>query len=96
MKHFAFLTILTLLLVSTTEAKTTRVRGYINDNGTYVAPHYRTSPDGSQFNNYSSQGSYNPYTGQRGYANPYYVAPNPAPSYTPTMDTNSINSTWGY
>jgi len=29
------------------------VRGYYRSNGTYVAPHYRTSPDSSVYNNYS-------------------------------------------
>ena len=29
------------------------VNGYWNNNGTYVAPHIRTSPDSSLFNNYS-------------------------------------------
>ena len=30
-----------------------RVRGYYRSNGTYVAPHYRTNPDGYEFNNFS-------------------------------------------
>ncbi len=29
------------------------VNGYIRGNGTYVAPHYRSSPDGNPYNNYS-------------------------------------------
>lgn len=31
-----------------------RVRGYTRSNGTYVAPHFRTSPDGYTFNNLSN------------------------------------------
>ena len=29
------------------------VRGYTRSNGTYVAPHFRTNPDGVKWNNYS-------------------------------------------
>jgi hypothetical protein len=29
------------------------VNGYTRSNGTYVAPHYRTAPDGNPYNNYS-------------------------------------------
>jgi hypothetical protein len=44
----------------------TYVRGYVRSNGTYVAPHYRTSPDASFYNNWSSIGNVNPYTGKVG------------------------------
>lgn len=42
------------------------VRGHTRSDGTYVAPHYRSSPDGQQWNNYNTQGNVNPYTGQQG------------------------------
>lgn len=29
------------------------VRGYTRSNGTYVAPHFRTNPDGNPYNNFS-------------------------------------------
>jgi hypothetical protein len=44
----------------------TYVRGHIRSNGTYVAPHYRTSPDSSFRNNWSTVGNVNPYTGKVG------------------------------
>jgi hypothetical protein len=53
------------------------VDGYTRSDGTYVAPHYRSAPDGNVFNNYSTQGNTNPYTGQPGTVNPY------APSRSP-------------
>jgi hypothetical protein len=31
------------------------VDGYFKKNGTYVKPHYRTQPDGNEYNNYSYQ-----------------------------------------
>ena len=43
------------------------VRGYIKQDGTYVAPSMRSSPNSYKFDNYSSEGNYNPYTGQPGY-----------------------------
>lgn len=45
----------------------TRVRGYWRNNGTYVQPHYRSDPDGYRWNNWSSRGNSNPYTGRRGH-----------------------------
>jgi hypothetical protein len=46
------------------EAQRVYVRGYYRKDGTYVKPHYRTSPDGSPYNNYSYPGNYNPNTGE--------------------------------
>lgn len=48
------------------EARDAQVKGYIRNDGTYVQPHVRTSPNSSSFDNYSTQGNSNPYTGQRG------------------------------
>ena len=42
------------------------VRGYVTKNGTYVAPHYRSAPDGNFYNNWSTKGNVNPYTGEAG------------------------------
>jgi hypothetical protein len=36
------------------------VNGYTRSNGTYVQPHYRTSPNNTTSDNYSS-GAYNPH-----------------------------------
>ena len=41
----------------------TRVRGYVRKDGTYVAPHWRTNPDGIKSNNYSYPGNFNPNKG---------------------------------
>lgn len=43
-----------------------KVNSYFKDNGTKVESHYRTYPDNSLYNNYSTQGNYNPYTGKKG------------------------------
>ena len=41
------------------------VDGYHRNDGTYVQPHHRTAPDNNPYNNYSSPGNTNPYTGER-------------------------------
>lgn len=49
-----------------------RVKGYYKSStGRYVMPHYRTSPNRSKFDNYSTRGNYNPYTGESGTVNPF-------------------------
>jgi hypothetical protein len=47
------------------------VNGYVRSNGTYVAPHYRSDPDGNSYNNFSTKGNVNPFTGNPGYKDPY-------------------------
>src|SRR4051812_49422636 len=42
------------------------VRGYSRSNGTYVQPYYRSSPNGNPYDNWSTKGNVNPYTGQPG------------------------------
>ena len=57
------------------------VNGYVRRDGTYVQPHMRSSPDGNPFNNYSTRGNVNPYTGVPGTHNPYgsgYGTPSPS------------------
>jgi hypothetical protein len=43
-----------------------RVNGYFHSNGTYVQPHYRSNPDSSFRNNWSTYPNINPYTGVQG------------------------------
>lgn len=42
------------------------VRGYYRRDGSYVAPHKRTAADGNFYNNWSTYGNTNPYTGRPG------------------------------
>lgn len=46
--------------------RVTPVSPYIKRNGTYVAPHFRTTPDRSFNNNFSTYPNINPYTGKVG------------------------------
>ena len=46
------------------------VNGYTRRDGTYVEGHYRSNRDGNPYNNYSTKGNVNPYTGEKGYNDP--------------------------
>lgn len=45
---------------------TVYVKGYTTNNGTYVQPHYRTSPNYTVYDNWSTAPNVNPYTGTIG------------------------------
>ena len=53
---------------------TVYVNGYYRNDGTYVQPHYRTSPNNTVNDNWSTYPNVNPYTGQTGtkHYNTYY------------------------
>jgi len=76
------LIVLAVLLFLASDASAEWVNGYWKDtnrNGvkdTYVSPYIRSAPDGNPYNNYTTQGNVNPYTGNRGTVNP-------APTYNP-------------
>jgi hypothetical protein len=55
---------------TTSKGSETSVRGYTNKDGTYVAPHQRTTPDNTKGNNWSTKGNQNPYTGKPGTKEP--------------------------
>lgn len=78
-----------LAMLATDASAQVRVKGYTRKDGTYVAPHYRSSPNSSKHDNYSTQGNYNPYTGKKGTVNPYsYPVPGPSlPTYTAPTTT---------
>ncbi len=55
-----------VLILSFSVFADTYVKGYYKKNGTYVAPHYRSSPNSYTYDNYSAKGNTNPYTGKQG------------------------------
>ena len=79
------------LSIATSAFADTYVHGYTKQNGTYVEPHYRSSPDSSKFNNYSTEGNVNPYNGKEGHVDPYYTPP-PTYQYNPpgNQDRKSV------
>ncbi len=46
------------------------VDGYTKKDGTYVEPYYRTPPNDTKEDNYSTKGNTNPYTGEKGTKDP--------------------------
>lgn len=49
------------------EARVVRVKSYYKPSkNTYIMPSYRTSPNRTRMDNYSTKGNYNPYTGKMG------------------------------
>lgn len=60
------------IAANNTAEAASRVKGYYKPStGRYVMPHYKSSPNKSKFDNYSTKGNYNPYTGKKGYKSPY-------------------------
>ena len=72
----------------------TYVRGYTKKDGTYVAPHFRSSPDNNIYNNYSSEGQTNPYTAKKGsQRHEYSTQPKyqkDSPLYTPDASDTTL------
>jgi hypothetical protein len=82
------LLLLTLFSFAQTNPNHVYVSGYYKSNGTYVKPHYRTAPNSTNRDNFSTRGNINPYTGQPGYITP----DNTTTTYTPS--TTYSNSTY--
>jgi len=54
------------------EARSIRVKGYTRrSSGAYVQSYRRTSPNRSKWDNYSTKGNINPYTGKKGTISPF-------------------------
>ncbi len=66
------------LLISSNAYAAVKVGGYYKKDGTYVQPHYRSSPNGTVRDNYSYKGNINPYTGEVG---THYYRDNPTSEY---------------
>ena len=78
MKKFIASVILACLLflglgfINSAQAKITSVKGYVKKStGAYVMPYYKTSPNKTKLDNFSTKGNYNPYTGKKGYVSPF-------------------------
>lgn len=79
MKTVALISMVALTAISVSASAVERVRGYTKRDGTYVAPHYRSSPNSTRIDNYSTQGNLNPYNGNVG-TKPLYDT---TPTYQP-------------
>ena len=74
MKHWILSTaiVLGVLAYITSSAADQYVRGYMKRDGTYVSPHWRSSPNSSYNDNWSVRPNINPYTGQLGTRSPTF------------------------
>ncbi len=63
------------VLIAAPVAADQYVKGHLKRDGTYVDGYQRTNPNSQRWDNYSSQGNVNPYTGQRGYERNEYSVP---------------------
>jgi hypothetical protein len=70
----------------------TYVNPYVKKDGTYVEGHYKSSPNSTKMDNYSTQGNSNPFTGQQGTVDPYKT---PSTS-TYGQQTCGVNSNGNY
>lgn len=68
-----------------------RVRGHFRKDGTYVAPHMRSSPNSTTLDNWSTKGNINPYTGQVGNKTPVEGV-GVGNQYTPHTPTRSVQT----
>lgn len=64
-KKITLIVILSLFAFSSVFADV-YVKPHYKSNGTYVGGHYRSSPDSTTSNNWSTIGNTNPYTGKPG------------------------------
>lgn len=81
------------LLVSFCYGQDVWVEGYYRKNGTYVEGHYRTRPNNTNSDNFSTKYNVNPYTGKKGTiksdgGTPHY--------YTKQNNSEYVNSDYSY
>lgn len=82
------------LIIPTLSFADTSVSGYVRRDGMYVQPHYRSNANSIRFDNYSSQGNSNPYTGQSGHNRSEISSPS---IYSqPNIQQPRFNKGYGY
>lgn len=80
------MTVIIIALAMPVAAGDTYFRGC--SDGTYVRPHYRSASDGDLYNNWSTRGNVNPYTGETRPVDPYGIGSSSRsqPSLKPSYD----------
>lgn len=71
MKKTIFISILLVLFAASSVCAQVWVDPYNRRDGSYVPGHYRSQQDNTPLNNWSTRGNVNPYTGEKGYTDPY-------------------------
>lgn len=58
--------------LSVVDAKVLKINGYYKPSiGKYIQPYFKTSPNETKYDNYSTKGNYNPFNGKTGKVNPF-------------------------
>ena len=97
MKRFVFyiLLLFSFYAIAQTNRKEVYVKPYTKSDGTQVQGHYRTAPNSTNIDNFSTKPNTNPHTGKPGYIEPdnkNYTKPTYTDPYTTSGNTsNSIN-----
>ena len=67
----ASIVLLALLVATPAAAGSHRVKGYVRNDGTYVAPSRATNPNRTKVDNYSAKPHVTPSSGRKGTVDPY-------------------------
>jgi hypothetical protein len=95
MKGISIFAALVLAAFTATAHADKYVAGYTKSNGTYIAPHARSSADSSYNNNWTVKGNTNPYTGQSGTRQPKFGGSQSyGSSFGTTRSTGKTGSTY--
>ena len=72
LKRHLFLVFIFLFLYSLAQTNShhVKVSGYYKKDGTYVQPYFRTAPNQTNADNFSTKGNINPYNGKPGWIEP--------------------------
>jgi hypothetical protein len=74
LRRLLFLVFVLFLLIAPLLGQTNphhvRVSGYTRSDGTYVQPYFRTAPNSTNTDNFSTKGNVNPYNGKPGWVDP--------------------------
>ncbi|PKP37251.1 MAG: hypothetical protein CVT98_06320 [Bacteroidetes bacterium HGW-Bacteroidetes-15] len=100
---YIILFILTLFVclssIAQVNSKHVKVKGYTKSDGTYVAPYYRTAPNSTNRDNFSTKGNTNPYTETAGWIEPdnkinTLYSTNYTPKTTASKSENNYETTY--
>lgn len=85
----------TIPVLAQTNFDHVKVSGYYRKDGTYVQPYFRTAPNATNRDNFSTKGNINPYTGKPGWIDPdskYNTFYYSTYTYRPDERQNNYNS----
>lgn len=73
MKRIIALVLVVLFICPVVSAKIVSVKGGVSKTGVYKPPHFKTSPNKTKIDNWSTKGNVNPTTGKKGTVDPFKI-----------------------